>query len=349
MLGQIDNQHKDKSYFSKLPSATENLDEDNINMFFKAMFERQEVWYKRNILKQAAPWTKDKILANYKFTNVYRELDRASQWLIKNVLTDTANQTMEDIIFKIIIFRFYNKPDTFTHPKYKVELQSWHTFNVERMWEESVLYREKVDNPWHTAYMFNMAFLPMPKDWKGRGLFKDEAYIKFIFPKVHAIIPELKKRIRSSKDVESVLKYISDNIPAVSTFLTHEYFLDFTYVTRYWRQPLWNFTENDYTNVGPGASLGIRLLFPSLQTIKDQKEAMYWLRDIAEAELEKYGKFKYISWNKSKKEYEITNKCNITLHQIEMFLCEFQKYWKMLIGEGKQRSKFTPDSNHWKL
>lgn len=32
----------------------------------------------------------------------------------------------------------------------------------------------------------------------------------------------------------------------------------------------------------------------------------------------------------------------ITLHQVEMWLCEYQKYWKMRIGEGKQRSTFEP-------
>ena len=50
-------------------------------------------------------------------------------------------------------------------------------------------------------------------------------------------------------------------------------------------------------------------------------------------------------WNKEKKAYEITNECNITLHQIEMWLCEYQKYWKMVIGEGKQRSEFQPKTN----
>lgn len=67
--------------------------------------------------------------------------------------------------------------------------------------------------------------------------------------------------------------------------------------------------------------------------------------------------FPYLGWDYKDKEYFIYNrnkysKCKkdsnammyegITLHQIEMWLCEFQKYWKMIIGEGKQRSKFVP-------
>ena len=111
------------------------------------------------------------------------------------------------------------------------------------------------------------------------------------------------------------------------------------------------FDQNDYTNVGPGASIGIRLIYPSLKTLKDQKQAIYWLRDDAEKELSKIAKSKgvpmyYLEWDKEKREYYFNDKCNITLHQIEMWLCEFQKYWKMTIKTGKQRSKFNPKTEN---
>ena len=109
------------------------------------------------------------------------------------------------------------------------------------------------------------------------------------------------------------------------------------------------FTQDDYTNVGPGASIGIRLIYPSLKTVREQKPAIYWLRDEAEYWLNKIGKEKgepmpFLEWDKEKGQYYISKECNITLHQIEMWLCEFQKYWKMIIGLGKQRSKFVPKS-----
>lgn len=50
----------------------------------------------------------------------------------------------------------------------------------------------------------------------------------------------------------------------------------------------------------------------------------------------------YVKWDKTDKSYKVVNYNNITLHQIEMWLCEFQKYWKMIIGEGKQRGKYMP-------
>jgi hypothetical protein len=352
-LGQIDNQHRLKPYFKLLPDASMDVNEEMIKEFFWHLFERQEIWYKRNVLKLSPPWTKDKHLANFKFTNTYRDLDRASQYLIRNVLCDPKNDnTIEDILFKIIIFRFYNQPDTFTHPKYAVELQNWKTFDVEKQWEQTVTYREQVDNPFHTAYLMNMSFLPMSSDWTGRGLFKDEAYVKYVFPKVHEIIPELKDKIKTCKDPQEVLKFLQQKIPAVSSFTSYEFYLDICGTGRYWRQKLWSIDEDMFVNIGPGCSLGIRLLFPSLQTIKDQEQAIDWLYDIAEEQFKEYGQFKYIRWDKNKKDYRIEyelSKDNFSKHILEFGLCEMGKRFKLSIGEGKQRSKFVPDNNNWKL
>ena len=136
-------------------------------------------------------------------------------------------------------------------------------------------------------------------------------------------------------------------MPAVADFIAHEFYQDFTYIPRYRGIEFMKFDQNDFTNVGPGASIGIRLIYPSLKTVREQKQAIYWLRDLAEEWLTKIGdekgeKMVYLNWDTKKGAYYLTNNCNITLHQIEMWLCEFQKYWKMIIGEGKQRSKFVP-------
>ena len=40
--------------------------------YWKFAAERQAIFYKRNILKQHSPWTKNRILQEDKFTNAYR-------------------------------------------------------------------------------------------------------------------------------------------------------------------------------------------------------------------------------------------------------------------------------------
>ena len=108
---------------------------------------------------------------------------------------------------------------------------------------------------------------------------------------------------------------------------------------------LMKFDQDDFTNVGPGASIGIRLIFPSLKK-GEQEKGIYILRDMAKGYLEKNGNFKYIDWDFETNNYKIVKpkEGKITLHQIEMWLCEFQKYGKMKIGEGKQRSVFSPQT-----
>lgn len=335
---------EDKSWYKFLPPETEMVNKENLRLFFYTMFERQEIWYKRFILKEKQPWTKDPFFSAHKFTNVYRELDRASQYLVHNILMDHT-LTKKDYLFRSIIYRFYNEPNTFNKENsiQAITLPHYDTYDVKDLWEQTVNYRENVGNPWHTAYLMNPAE-KKPADWKKRGLFKDDVYCNTVFPAVHALIPGLVKVIDMGANPAAICKVL-ETLPAVAGFMSHEFYIDMCYAARYWRGSLFEWTQNDYTNVGPGASTGIRLIFPILKGDKQQIQAMYWLQELAEGELKRYdeyGGFKYLEWNREEKHYEITNKFNLTLHQFEMWLCEYQKYWKMKIGAGKQRSVFAP-------
>jgi hypothetical protein len=332
---------KEGGWMKDLPPITQDINEKHLHNFFRLMYERQEIWYKRFVLKEPRPWTDDPYLRDYKFTNVYRELDRASQWLIKNVLLDHT-LSIEDLLFKIFVFRFYNQPNTFTHPVYFVELPNYKGFDPQKIWRETVTYRQKVDNPWHTAYMMNMAFVKKPENWAGEGLFKDEAYCKHAFTLIHKHIPEVIEALQICSTPEGIINVL-EKMPAVAGFQSYEFFIDFCYVAKYWKQPIMDFTENSYTNVGPGASLGLRLIFPSLRP-ENQKSGIETLKDISEDMLSQFNEcFKYIKWDNEYQTY-VPGQPNITLHQCEMFLCEYAKYWKMTIKQGKQRSKFIPIS-----
>lgn len=51
------------------------------------------------------PWTADPILKEYKFTNVFRQLDKGTVFLVKNV--------REHVAFNIIMYRMINRVETF--------------------------------------------------------------------------------------------------------------------------------------------------------------------------------------------------------------------------------------------
>jgi hypothetical protein len=357
------------AWYKDLPDESLSVYEPNLRLFFETMHERQLIWKRRFIDQQERPWTANKIFQESKFTNVYRELDRNSQWQIKNILLDDG-LSLKNLIWKLMVFRFFNNPETFTfEPKGKsvqpslfgpevksglAQAQTTEELISAKRWRNGIPDYDEYDedefgrfiagvrssgqNPYTTAYLINSQATP--------GMPRDYCYTRVVIPTLHKRLPELIKTVLTAKKAEDIIEFLK-GLPSVADFIAHEFYQDFTYIPRYTDRRFMKFTQNDYTNVGPGASIGIRLIYPSLKTIREQKQAIYWLRDEADAWLtkiseEKGEKMPYLNWNKALRNYEIQDECNITLHQIEMWLCEFQKYWKMLIGKGKQRSKFVP-------
>ena len=53
--------------------------------YWRLAVERQAVFFRR-FRCESSPWTDDSVLGTYRFTNAYRASDRASQYLIRNVI-----------------------------------------------------------------------------------------------------------------------------------------------------------------------------------------------------------------------------------------------------------------------
>ena len=83
---------------------------DRIAEFFEFIYDRQEIWHRRNVLNLPAPWSTDEILRNYRFCNVYRELDGGTLALTK-YLTDESISVGKKL-FNIVAYRFFNRRDT---------------------------------------------------------------------------------------------------------------------------------------------------------------------------------------------------------------------------------------------
>ena len=362
---------KSYSFFNQLPDSSIEVHHEHMRLFFWLMHERMAIWKRRFIDKRDRPWTDNEILRDYKFTNVYRELDRNSQWQIKNIILDDS-LSLKNLIWKMMVFRFFNNPETFTFNPNKGQrsIQGDLFGSVEKSglkqaekfselisaekWPNGIPNYDDYDedefsrfiagirsvgqNPYTTAYLINSQATP--------GMPRDYCYTRVVVPELHRRIPEIIKVVLKAKQPEEIINYLTQ-MPAVADFIAHEFYQDFTYIPRYTDRKFMKFDQNDYTNVGPGASIGIRLIYPSLAHVKDQKQAIYVLRDCAEQMLTEIAKEKgeqmyYLEYDKKLHKYYLTDECNITLHQIEMWLCEFQKYWKMTIKTGKQRSKFEP-------
>ena len=81
-------------------------DEKMLDLYRKMVVERHWIWCARQE-NQPQPWTKDPVLANRKFTNMFRVLDPGSQFVFD---LDTENPV--DVIARLVFYRITNLPST---------------------------------------------------------------------------------------------------------------------------------------------------------------------------------------------------------------------------------------------
>lgn len=82
---------------------------DPVDRFFAFCHERYMIHVRRQSGTNP-PWTKDSILANYRFTNVYREWDRITIWIRENWREPHADDPY--LWFAMCIARLLNRPDS---------------------------------------------------------------------------------------------------------------------------------------------------------------------------------------------------------------------------------------------
>lgn len=78
------------------------------------IIERHSVYLKR-LAEEPSPWTDDRIIASYRFCNVFRCADRVSQAAIRVANSDDSLKSFRHQFFRSLIFRFFNREDTWAY------------------------------------------------------------------------------------------------------------------------------------------------------------------------------------------------------------------------------------------
>lgn len=334
------------SYIHLIPDSSLEVHEDNFRLFFEIMYERMEIWYKKEILKEPFPWTKDQIFQEYKFTNLYRELDKNSQWEIKNIIQN-PNLSRKNLLWQICLFRLINNPEFFSYIEYRTEgkwehgIPRYDQYDEDKLCDYIIDYRRMGNNPYTSAYLLNVkcctGFNKTLHNMNGGK--RDWCFGRYILPTLFKNIVKINNVILKSKKPEEVYKILI-TLPSVSDFMANEIYTSLSYIPRYTNRKIMKWTDDDWTNIGPGCSLGLRLIFPSVKNGKKQYEQLKKFSKIGEI-IFKDLDFKFIEYNKDTNQYDIVENCNLRLHQYEMWLCEFSKYWKILNGIRKRREKYV--------
>lgn len=239
MTGELLNPYsKDKSVLI-LTKRTKPKLSIAYNTYWKFAAERQNIFFKR-FNGESYPWTKDKILDQHKFTNVYRATDRVSQYLIRNVIYK-GSQKPEEIFFRLILFKIFNRISTWEVLESEFGRISFKDYSFKH-------YNEVLSQVMqHKIPIYSAAYIMA----SGRSRFGYERKHQNHLRLIELMIKEkLPARLQDCKSMNEAYELLH-SYPTIGDFLAYQYVTDINYST------LTNFSEMEFVKAGPGAKDGI--------------------------------------------------------------------------------------------
>jgi hypothetical protein len=300
-----------------------------IEGFFAYIYERQSIWHKRFILKEAWPWTRDPILQRYHFLNVFRIQDKTTQYLIRRVLdTDLTNEAK---ILNVIFYRLFNRAGIYRNGLHPLDPTNFDVTEVIK----------NLDN--HLAdggKLFNNAYFVTGKNIIDSSHRPEDKHVQILLS-LRDQTSELKtvvKSLRSAETPEEALKLISKR-RYVGPFLAVQIFLDLTYCDFFPQK----WTGDDVLFVRFRSKSGIKLA----RGLKESDEYPWekypgtckWLRDQQIEQFLTLNERTGQNWNDvAAMEVGSSRPRYLCLMDIQCCLTEFWKYWqaKREIGESRE-------------
>lgn len=270
--------------------------------FVQFVAERYNIYKRRYLLNEPPPWTTDQTLATYKFTNVFREDDRVTQWIHRNWLQPHAKDV--DAWFPMLIARHVNWPDSLEELEYPDPWRPKKFVDVMRKREK------RGDQLFSGAYMINQS-IP-----GGKGLAKYEYLAEFIFS------PAWEDRVHlRPKPGEDTLRTFCDRLSArqgLGTFMAGQVVADVKWATLQEAEDWATFAVP-----GPGSKRGLNI-------VCGRDPEAPW------REAEWYSALVALMLSTNKK-LARTLPRKLDAQNVQNCLCEFSKYIR-----GYSRSKFNP-------
>jgi hypothetical protein len=280
----------------------------SVNRFFNYARERYLVMLRRNG-NQAAPWTNDKILQQYRFCNVFREDDKVTIWLRNSFRGPWRKQ--REVIPGVITFRFFNRIESG-----KLLLTNGLLSNWSAVIARQVFYGVKP--------IVGAAYIIKTPNGKS----KLEGIIEIldnVWKSFHDGV--LVDTVQAISTMEDMVEYLC-TFPYIGKFTAYEIACDLQYTDFF--HPTDTMT---WANPGPGAQRGLQRLcygklgpklYDSVMLAMMQsllglsKQASYWPGN-------------WPQWD---------------MRTVEHTLCEFDKYERARLGEGTPKQKFNGNGDN---
>jgi hypothetical protein len=189
------------------------------------------------------PWTGDEILQSFRFTNIFRATDRVSQFLLRHVILDAGSpKAPQDIVFRVLLFKIFNREDTWRHLESQVGTISWTTYDYEQ-------YCRALDEAIATRPIYSPAYLmPSPKFGEKRKHGNHLRLVELMMR--NGAVNQICESGSLRETYETILRF-----PSIGPFLAFQYAIDLNY------SDIIDFDEDDFVIAGPGAKDGIRKCF----------------------------------------------------------------------------------------
>jgi hypothetical protein len=278
---------------------------------------RQEVFRKR-AEGAPPPWTPDPILGLHRFTNAYRASDRVSQFLIREVLYQ-GTQTNEEVFFRCLLFKIFNRVDTWEHLQTRLEGVSWRTYHFER-------YATVLDELMSSGRsVYSCAYImPSPPFGDRR---KHRNHLLLLEQMMRDGLPN---KISKATSLEAVFKLLL-SYPSLGPFLAFQFAIDLNY------SEICDFSEMDFVVAGPGARDGIRKCFVDSAGLSEE-EIIRVVTERADVEFERLGLSFRDLWGRS-----------LQLVDCQNLFCEVDKYARVAhpeytgtSGRTRIKQRFAP-------
>jgi len=248
----------------KLPTATYVF-----NTYWKFAAERQEIFFNR--ISGVSELTADPILLKYKFTNAYRAADRVSQYLIREIIYK-GDQTPRELLFRILLFKLFNKIETWELLQHELGTVTWEGFSFE-------LYSKVLDQVLQAGEPIYSGAYIMASGKRSFGYArKHQNHLKLTEQMLRF---ELADRLGEAKSLEAVYGLLL-SFPTIGKFLAYQYAIDINYSI------LTDFSEMEFVMPGPGAKNGIWKCFSSLGDYTEA-DVIRYATDRQEQEFERLG------------------------------------------------------------
>jgi len=259
--------------------------------------------------------TKDPILKQYRFCNVRRRDDRVSKWIIENMLVH-ADPEEDDIWFITAIARYVNWPPMLQ----KLLSEGLVPCVVEEF--DYAAFGECIDavtraggKGWGGAYM---TYPPRVEKGQAKGI----GTAKHTLAPLAGRAESIRAAVRENR-VESVVTSML-GVHGWQMFMCGQVAADLTYT------PQLEHAEDLYTwaPIGPGSLRGLnRLNGRKLDAVWGQEDFNRHLRDL-----------------KNVLEVELELEGPLSLHDVQNVMCEMDKMWRVLYGEGAPRNLYKPET-----